>query len=40
VGWDDVEVDERQPAVAFRREMERTFARGVAEPQPEAVTAK
>ena len=27
VSWKDVEVDETQPAVAFRREMERTFGR-------------
>ena len=26
VRWDDVEVDEAQPAVAFRRQMEKTFA--------------
>jgi predicted homoserine dehydrogenase-like protein len=26
VRWEDVEIDERQPAVAFRREMEKAFA--------------
>ena len=25
VRWDDVDIDERQPAVAFRREMEQVF---------------
>ena len=25
VRWADVEIDERQPAVVFRREMEKTF---------------
>jgi predicted homoserine dehydrogenase-like protein len=28
VGWDDVEFNERQPAVAFRREMESVFGQG------------
>ena len=30
VRWDDVEIDERQPAVAFRREMEANFSQAVA----------
>lgn len=34
VRWDDVEIDERQPAAAFRREMERAFAQGA---RPEVV---
>ena len=40
VRWSDVEADERQPAVAFRREMERVFAQGAIEPVQESVAAK
>jgi predicted homoserine dehydrogenase-like protein len=40
VRWSDVEADERQPAVAFRREMERLFAQGAVEAVPELVAAK